>query len=103
VFQTDSQRFSQAKAAMREQLHRMKHHPVKEQVRAINQILRGHFNYYGIAGNARKIQAGAKIRRRGLLTRKDSGRFRVFRYPHWTTLYEQDGPEFPSLFLASPL
>ena len=57
VFQTEGKRFSRAKATMREQLHRMKHHPVKEQARAINQILRGHFNYYGIAGNAQKLQA----------------------------------------------
>src|SRR5205823_2483225 len=57
VFQTDGKRFSRAKATMRERLHRMRHHPVKEQARAINQILRGHFNYYGIAGNVRKLQA----------------------------------------------
>jgi hypothetical protein len=65
VFQTEGKRFSRAKATMREQLHRMKHHPVKEQARAINQILnqilRGHVNYYGIAGNAPPVlmpQAG---------------------------------------------
>ena len=57
VFQTEGKRFSRAKATMREQLHRLKHHPVEEQARAINQILRGHFNYYGIAGNARTLHA----------------------------------------------
>ena len=57
VFQTEGKRFSRAKAGMREQLRRMKHHPVEEQARAINQILRGHFNYYGIAGNAKKLHA----------------------------------------------
>ena len=57
VFRTDGKRFSRAKAAMREQLRRLKHSPVNEQARAINQILRGHFNYYGIAGNARRLQA----------------------------------------------
>ena len=35
----------------------MKRRPVDEQARAINQILRGHFNYYGLAGNARKLQS----------------------------------------------
>ena len=35
----------------------MKHEPVEEQARAINQILRGHFNYYGLAGNAREAPA----------------------------------------------
>jgi RNA-directed DNA polymerase len=29
---------------------------VEEQASAINQMLRGHFNYYGLAGNARKLQ-----------------------------------------------
>jgi group II intron reverse transcriptase/maturase len=46
VFQTEGKR-----------LRRLKHQPVEEQARAINQILRGHFNYYGLAGNATKLQA----------------------------------------------
>jgi group II intron reverse transcriptase/maturase len=57
VFQTEGKRYSRAKAALKARLRRMKHEPVEEQVLAINQILRGHFNYYGIAGNARKLQA----------------------------------------------
>lgn len=56
VFQTEGKRFSRAKAAMKERLRRMKHQPVETQARAVNQILRGHFNYYGLAGNARKLQ-----------------------------------------------
>ena len=35
----------------------MRHQPVEAQARSINQILRGHFNYYGLAGNATKLQA----------------------------------------------
>jgi len=56
VFQTEGKRYSRAKAALKERLRRMKHEPVEGQARAINQILRGHFNYYGLAGNARKLQ-----------------------------------------------
>ena len=56
VFQTEGKRFSRAKAGMKERLQRLRHRPVEEQARAINQILRGHFNYYGLAGNARKLQ-----------------------------------------------
>lgn len=56
VFQTEGKRFSRAKAGMKERLRRMKHQPVETQARAVNQILRGHFNYYGLAGNARKLQ-----------------------------------------------
>jgi len=57
VFQTESRRFSRAKAGMKDLLRRMKHRPVEEQADAINRILRGHFNYYGLAGNARKLQS----------------------------------------------
>ena len=57
VFQTEGKRFSRAKAGMKERIQRMKHQPVETQARAINQILRGHFNYYGLAGNATKLQS----------------------------------------------
>jgi group II intron reverse transcriptase/maturase len=57
VFQTEGKRFCRAKAAMKERLRRMRHQPVEAQARAINQMLRGHFNYYGLAGNAGKLQA----------------------------------------------
>jgi RNA-directed DNA polymerase len=57
VFQTEGKRFSRAKAGMRDLLRRIKHHPVEAQAGAINRVLRGHFNYYGIAGNARKLHA----------------------------------------------
>ena len=40
---------------MKDLLRRISHHPVDEQACAINRILRGHFDYYGIAGNARKL------------------------------------------------
>lgn len=55
VFQTDGKRFSRAKAAMKARIRRSKHWPVEEQVKMINAVLRGHFNYYGIAGNAGRI------------------------------------------------
>jgi group II intron reverse transcriptase/maturase len=48
VFQTEGKRFSRAQAAMKERLRRMQHQPVEAQARAVNKILRGHFNYYGI-------------------------------------------------------
>jgi len=56
VFQTEGKRYSRAKAALKARLQRMRHKPVEEQALAINQILRGHFNYYGLAGNGRKLQ-----------------------------------------------
>ena len=35
------------KTLMRENMHR----PIKEQIRRINQFLRGNYNYYGLGGN----------------------------------------------------
>ena len=55
VFQTEGGRLSRAKAAMKETLHRMMHWEVEKQAERINALLVGHFSYYGIAGNTRKI------------------------------------------------
>jgi len=57
VFQTEGKRLSRAKAAMKEKLHRMMHWEVEKQAEKINSLLMGHFSYYGIAGNMRKISA----------------------------------------------
>jgi group II intron reverse transcriptase/maturase len=56
VFQTDGKRLSRARAALKEKIRRVRHCPIPKQAAAINAILRGHFNYYGIAGNARRLQ-----------------------------------------------
>jgi hypothetical protein len=56
VFQTVGKRFSRGKEAMKDLLRRMRLQPVEAQALVVNQILRGHFNYYGLAGNARKLQ-----------------------------------------------
>ena len=42
----------------------MMHQPVEQQARTINSILLGHFNYYGIAGNATKLHAFGNFTRR---------------------------------------
>jgi hypothetical protein len=34
----------------------MRHLPVKEQVINLNRVLRGHYAYYGVAGNFRPLQ-----------------------------------------------
>ncbi|OFZ53413.1 MAG: hypothetical protein A2428_10095 [Bdellovibrionales bacterium RIFOXYC1_FULL_54_43] len=55
VFETESKRLSRAKSAIREKLKRNRHKPIEKQAEAINATLRGHFNYYGLAGNRKKI------------------------------------------------
>lgn len=37
-------------------MRRMRHLPIREQVDHLNQVLRGHYGYYGIAGNIRALQ-----------------------------------------------
>ena len=43
-------------AKQRELMRRMRHLPIREQVINLNQVLRGHYGYYGIAGNFRALQ-----------------------------------------------
>ena len=41
---------------MQDLMRRMRHLPVKEQVINLNRVLRGHYAYYGVAGNFRALQ-----------------------------------------------
>ena len=36
-------------------MRRIRHHPISEQVGEINAVLRGHYAYYGVAGNLRAL------------------------------------------------
>ncbi len=42
-------------AALKEEIERRKHHRVVEQHAWLNQVLRGHYNYYGVPGNFRAL------------------------------------------------
>jgi len=41
---------------LQDQMRRMRHLPIGEQANSLNQMLRGHEAYYGIAGNFRALQ-----------------------------------------------
>ena len=41
---------------LQDQMRRMRHLPIGEQANHLNQMLRGHYAYYGIAGNFRALQ-----------------------------------------------
>jgi RNA-directed DNA polymerase len=43
-------------AALSELMQRMRHLPVREQAVNLNRVLRGHYAYYGIAGNFRALK-----------------------------------------------
>ena len=55
VFRTDGRRFTRAKMQMKERLHKIMHWEIQNQVSVINSLLRGHFNYYGLPGNSRRL------------------------------------------------
>ncbi len=78
VFQTESKRYGRARVALKRTIQRVQHHSIEEQAQVIGAVLRGHFNYYGIAGNARRItrfwhQATSEWRQ-SLSTRSHKGR-----------------------------
>ena len=53
---TEKSRFQRSLSKLRDLMRRMRHLPVREQVLNLNQVLRGHYAYYGLAGNFRALQ-----------------------------------------------
>jgi group II intron reverse transcriptase/maturase len=77
IAQTERKRFSRAKAAMKEKLTRMMHWDVETQAEKINAMLRGHYNYYGFAGNERGVRRFWNftiIQWRRVLSRRNQGK-----------------------------
>lgn len=55
VYKTDSQRLTASLRSIKEHLWHMMHWSPAEQSRYLNQVLRGLFNYYGLAGNGKGL------------------------------------------------
>jgi hypothetical protein len=55
VFSTDAKRFTRAKATIKEKMWKQMHEEPKKQAKVINAILTGHYNYYGMAGNSKRL------------------------------------------------
>ena len=55
-FRTEKSRLQRSLSELRALMRRMRHLPVQEQVINLNRVLRGHYAYYGIAGNFRALQ-----------------------------------------------
>ena len=53
---TEKSRLRRSLMRLQEQMRRMRHLPIQEQADHLNQRLRGHYAYYGIAGNFRALQ-----------------------------------------------
>jgi RNA-directed DNA polymerase len=64
VYQTDRKRLSRALVSVTAKMRLWMHEPVHQQAKRINRVLRGHFNYYGMPGNAAKLDTFAYVVRR---------------------------------------
>ena len=53
---TEKSRLRRSLLSLQDLMRRMRHLPVREQVDNLNTVLRGHYAYYGIAGNIRALQ-----------------------------------------------
>jgi RNA-directed DNA polymerase len=53
---TEKSRLRRALLRLQDLMRRIRHLPVREQVDNLNSVLRGHYAYYGIAGNIRALQ-----------------------------------------------
>ena len=52
---TEKSRLRRALMRLQDQMRRMRHLSLREQVNCLNQMLRGHYAYYGVAGNLRAL------------------------------------------------
>jgi RNA-directed DNA polymerase len=48
---TEKSRFRRSVTRLQELMRKQRHLPIPEQVANLNRVLRGHFAYYGVAGN----------------------------------------------------
>ena len=55
-FRTEKSRLHRSLSKLCDLMQRMRHLPIQEQVINLNRVLRGHYAYYGIAGNIRALQ-----------------------------------------------
>jgi RNA-directed DNA polymerase len=53
---TEKSRLRRSLLSLHDLMRRMRHLPVRDQVDNLNTVLRGHYAYYGIAGNIRALQ-----------------------------------------------
>jgi hypothetical protein len=53
---TEKSRLRRSLMSLQELMRRIRHHTIKDQVGELNAALRGHYAYYGVAGNIRALQ-----------------------------------------------
>ena len=58
---TEKSRFRRSIDRLQDLMRRQRHLPIPEQAANLNSVLRGHFAYYGVAGNFRALQRVHRI------------------------------------------
>jgi group II intron reverse transcriptase/maturase len=91
---TEKSRLRRAFMHLQDQMRRRRHLPIGEQANHLNQMLRGHYAYYGIAGNFRALQrvhrAVERYWRKMLSSRSWKGVI-------WWTRFQRIKEQFPLL------
>ena len=91
---TEKSRLRRALMRLQDQMRRMRHLSIREQTDCLNQMLRGHYAYYGIAGNIRALQrvhrAVERYWRKMLSSRSWQGQI-------WWKQFQQIKERFPLL------
>jgi group II intron reverse transcriptase/maturase len=75
---TEKSRLRRRLLSLQDRMRQMRHHAIQHQVDDLNLVLRGHYAYYGIAGNIRALQkvyrAAERYWRKMLCSRSRAGR-----------------------------
>ena len=75
---TENSRLLRSLMSLQERMRQIRHHTISDQVSEINAVLRGHYAYYGVAGNIRALfkvyRAVERYWRRMLCSRSWAGR-----------------------------
>ena len=97
---TENTRLRRALTRLQDQMRRMRHLSLQDQVNHLNQMLRGHYAYYGIAGNIQALQqvhrAAERYWRKMLSSRSWDG---VIRWEQFQRIKEQFPLLRPKLYL----
>ena len=93
-FRTEKSRLRRAILRFEDQMRRMRHFPLQEQADQLKQMLRGHYAYYGMAGNVRALRKVHRVVeyywRKMLSSRSSKGEV-------WWKKFQQIEARFPLL------
>ena len=94
---TEKNRLKRSCAKITEQLKRNRHLPIRLQAKQINQVLRGHYQYYGVSGNWDSIKRYyyhvIRNWRKWLSSRSQTGKLSWIKYRKLLTLFPLQAPK----------